>query len=81
MRTYSYRTARFFRVFDFSEYDAAYQVWKGYKKKRIDRGRAMMEIDDRYGVRPFFLLYPLYKIIKPFIRAKRTLVRKLGRGE
>ncbi len=79
--TYGCRTERFLRrLLDFREYDAAYQMWKDYRKKRIDRDRAMREIDGRYGIPLFFLFYPLYKIIKPFIKARRWLERTLGHG-
>jgi len=64
------------RVISWSQYDAAYQVWKGYKKKYIERHEALKIIGDKYGVRSFFLLYPFYKIIKPFWKFKTFLVRK-----
>ena len=64
------------RVISWDQYDAAYQVWKGYKKKYIDRHEALKIIGDKYGVRSFFLLYPFYKIIKPFWKFKTFLIPK-----
>ncbi len=64
------------RVIRWSQYDGAYQVWKKYREKYIERYEALEIIHDKYGVRSFFLLYPFYKIIKPFWRFKTFLVRK-----
>ncbi len=64
------------RVISWSQYNAAYHVWKQYRKKHIERYEALEIIGDRYGVRSFFLLYPFYKIIKPFWRLKTFLARK-----
>ncbi|MDR3568207.1 MAG: hypothetical protein P4L43_09295 [Syntrophobacteraceae bacterium] len=47
-------------------YDNAYHFWKEYKRKRLSRHEAVKIIDDRYGLRLFIALYPLYKIVKPF---------------
>lgn len=46
-----------FLALSWTNYDDAYKLWKRHKI-----------IDDQYGVRLFFLLYPLYKILKPFIK-------------
>jgi hypothetical protein len=54
-----------------NEYDTAYYVWKEYKKERIRRDQALMIIGNRCGVGLFFLLYPLYKLVKPFRKLKR----------
>ncbi len=51
---------------NWKNYDDAYQVWKKYKRKNIDRHQALTIINEKYGVRLFFLLYPLYKIVRPF---------------
>jgi len=47
-------------------YDDVYQVWKKYKRGSIERHQALNIINDKYGVRLFFLLYPLYKTVRPF---------------
>ncbi|MGC9195969.1 MAG: glycosyltransferase family 2 protein [Syntrophobacteraceae bacterium] len=59
------------KVLDWDAYDSAYHFWKEYKKKRMVRAEALKRIDERYGLHPFFTLYPLYKIAKPF----RNLIR------
>jgi glycosyltransferase involved in cell wall biosynthesis len=46
-----------FLALSWKNYDDAYKLWKRHKI-----------IDDQYGVRLFSLLYPLYKILKPFIK-------------
>src|SRR5208283_1084758 len=46
-----------FLALSWTNYDDAYKLWKRHKI-----------IYDQYGVRLFFLLYPLYKILKPFIK-------------
>ena len=51
---------------NWKNYDDAYQVWKKYKRENIDRHQALTIINEKYGVRLFFLLYPLYKIVRPF---------------
>jgi MoaA/NifB/PqqE/SkfB family radical SAM enzyme len=48
------------------KYDANYLIWKKYKNRKIDRHEAMERIGDLYGVRKFFLLYPVYKLLKHF---------------
>ena len=55
-------------------YDDAYKVWKEYRKGNIERHQALKIIGDKYGVRLFFLLYPLYKIVRPF---RKFLGRRL----
>ncbi len=69
------------RVIDWNRYDAAYQVWKEYRKKRIQRHEALKIIRDKYGVRSFFLLYPFRKTVKPFQKLKRFLSRARRSGE
>lgn len=66
------------QLFNWNEYDHAYHAWKEYKKNRIGRQEALEIIDARYGVRPFFRLYPLYKVIKPFRKLKKSLARRLS---
>jgi SAM-dependent methyltransferase len=56
------------------KYDSAYYAWKGYR--RAARHTALNIIDDQCGVAAFILLYPLYKILKPFFKAKRFLQNK-----
>ncbi len=65
------------RAISWDRYDAAYAVWKSYKKKHIDRHEALKIIRDKYRVPVFFLLYPLYKIVKPFRKLKRSLENKI----
>jgi len=67
------------RIISWNRYDAAYQVWKEFKRGNIGRDEALEIIGDEYGVRAFFLLYPLYKIAKPFQKLKRRLTRVLSR--
>jgi hypothetical protein len=72
-----FRAEIFFRkITSLKRYDAAYYAWKEYKKNHIDRHQALQIIDDRYGVRSFFLLYPLYKAIKPFRKLKTFLEKE-----
>ncbi len=66
------------RAISWDRYDDAYQVWKEYKKKHIDRHEALKIIGDRYGIHSFLLMYPLYKIVKPFRKLKRSLENKIG---
>ncbi|MGO8942054.1 MAG: rhamnan synthesis F family protein [Syntrophobacteraceae bacterium] len=66
------------RAISWDQYDAAYEVWKRYKKQNIDRHEALQIIGDKYGVRAFFLLYPLYKIVRPFLKLKRSLENKIS---
>ncbi len=49
---------------NWKNYDDAYQVWKKYKRGDIERHQALNIISDKYGVRLFFLLYPLYKTVR-----------------
>lgn len=51
---------------NWKHYDDVYQVWKKYKRGNIKRHQALQIIGNKYGVRQFFLLYPLYKIVRPF---------------
>ena len=62
-------------------YDDAYHVWKQYKKENIPGHRRSLKIiHDQYGVCRFFLLYPLYKTVKPIQKLTRTLLgRKRSR--
>ncbi|MGO9375879.1 MAG: rhamnan synthesis F family protein [Syntrophobacteraceae bacterium] len=66
------------RITSWSRYDAAYQVWKEYRKKRIERHEALKMIGDEYGVRLFFILYPLYKTVKPLWKLKSILAQTIG---
>jgi glycosyltransferase involved in cell wall biosynthesis len=63
------------RNIGWKSYDDAYQVWKQRKMENIEmRRQTLKQIGDQYGVCLFFLLYPLYKTVKPF----RKLIRKLA---
>ena len=72
------RTTRLIRFLALSiswmNYDDVYQVWKEYRRGKIERHQALQIIDDKYGVCLFFLLYPLHKIVRLF---QRPLVRIL----
>ncbi len=57
-------------------YDNAYEAWKQYRKKRITKHRALRIIGDYCDVRMFFLLYPLYKVVRLFRKVKRRLASK-----
>jgi hypothetical protein len=64
---FAFRLRRFRDLYiNWENYDNAYQVWKKYKKGNIERRQALKIIGCKYGVGLFFLLYPLYKIVKPF---------------
>ena len=67
------------RIINWKNYDAAYQEWKKYKKKRGDKRSALENIDSIYGIFPFFFFYPVYKTIKPIAKCKRALERMLLR--
>ena len=67
------------RIASWSRYDAIYRIWKEARKKRSGRHEALQIIGDNYGVLPFFLLYPLYKTIKPLLKCRRFLAKKLTR--
>ncbi len=58
------------------EYDAAYYVWKEYRKRHISRHEALEAVGKICGVRLFFFLYPLYKAAKPIWKCKRFLSRQ-----
>ena len=60
----------------YQKYDRAYRVWKGFRKTGARRDEALRLIDDLYGLGPFFMLYPVYKLIKPFIKLKNKLARR-----
>ena len=64
------------RSISWKNYDDAYQVWKDCRRGNIERHQALKIIGDKYGVRLFFTVYPLYKIVKPF---RKFLWRKLAR--
>jgi GT2 family glycosyltransferase/glycosyltransferase involved in cell wall biosynthesis len=72
---FAFRLRRFLALnISWDNYDDAYQVWKQYKRENIERHhQTLKKIGEQYGVCLFFLLYPLYKIVKPF----RKLTRKL----
>ena len=61
------------RTMSYQQYDSAYQVWKKYRNKGIDKDEALRLIRNLYGIGPFFLLYPLYKLIKPVVKLKNFL--------
>ena len=54
-------------------YDSAYSVWKQYRRNYIDKNEALSKIDSVCGVKLFLLMYPLYKIVKPFRRLTKSL--------
>ncbi len=56
------------RISSWKKYDDAYEIWKEYKRKDISRNAALHAIEGNCGVRSFFIFYPLYKIIKPFVK-------------
>lgn len=56
---------RFFSwIAGWKDYNYAYQIWKLHKKKYISKDDALRNIGDKYGVRLFFILYPLFKITR-----------------
>src|SRR5208337_5155397 len=59
-------------------YDNAYEVWKKYKRRDIERPQALQIIDSKYGIYLFFLLYPLYKTMKPFRKLLKSLKKRLS---
>ena len=70
--------ARFLRKpVSWMEYDAAYCVWKEYRKGHISWHEALEGIGKIYDVRVFFLLYPLYKAAKPIRKCGRFLSRQI----
>ncbi|MGD0883767.1 MAG: glycosyltransferase family 2 protein [Thermodesulfovibrionales bacterium] len=64
---------------EYIRYDNIYRIWKMYTTKQISKEHAIREVDARYGHVQFLLLYPLYKIYKPFLKFYRKLrnTRKL----
>ncbi|HAM52020.1 MAG TPA: glycosyl transferase family 2 [Nitrospiraceae bacterium] len=54
-------------------YDNIYRIWKMYTTKQISKEHAIEEIDARFGHTQFLLLYPFYKIYKPFLKGYRKL--------
>ncbi len=66
------------KVLDWDAYDSAYNFWKEYKKKRMVRDEALNKIDERYGLRLFFTLYPFYKIAKPFRNLLRSFKKRIA---
>ena len=72
------------RLIDWKSYDYAYHFWKEHKKNRIARQEALRTVDEVYGAPLFFVLYPLYKISKPFrklLRALRSLWTESSAGK
>jgi hypothetical protein len=59
-----------------NQYEAARQVWKQYRKKQIKRHEALEIIQDSCCVSSFFVLYPLYEAIKPFVKIWRKLLAR-----
>ncbi|MGC9196350.1 MAG: class I SAM-dependent methyltransferase [Syntrophobacteraceae bacterium] len=59
-----------------NQYEAARQVWKQYRKKQIQRHEALEIIQDTCCVRSFFVLYPLYEALKPFVKIWRKLLAR-----
>lgn len=62
---------------NWNSYNASYYIWKEYRKKHINRNEALRKIHSRLGIHTFFFLYPVYKIIKPFIKCLRFLYDKI----
>ena len=77
MTAFGFRLKRFLTLnISWKNYDDAYQIWKQYKRENIERHRETLKIiSDRYSVFLFFLLYPLYKTVKPFRKLTRKLLR------
>lgn len=71
--TFGVRLRRSLRL-SWNKYDVAYQIWKGYKKKRISRHAALNAIRDNYGITLFFLFYALYKTVKPFVKMSQKIL-------
>ncbi len=53
--------------------DAVYQFWKSRKKGLVDRKGALKRIGARFSVPEFFLVLPLYKLVKPFVKLHKKL--------
>lgn len=56
-------------------YEQCYKVWKEYRRGKIDRSLLREKLDRHYSWNLFFLLLPLYKIYKPFRRARKGMVK------
>ncbi len=56
-------------------YESAYRIWKKYRSKDIQRDEALRLIEKLCGIGPFFSFYPLYKLIKPIVKAKTLLAK------
>ena len=55
-------------------YDYMYQIWKSYRKKGLlTSEQALQKIAASYGTTRFFLMLPLYKIYKPFLKFGRFM--------
>jgi len=79
---FSRRRRRFLRrmINGWYGYDAAYYVWKQYKKKLIGKNEALRVIGFTHGLCSFFLLYPLYKAVKPLVKCKKHLGQMINRA-
>jgi glycosyltransferase involved in cell wall biosynthesis len=56
-------------------YESAYQIWKKYRHKDLQRHEALRLIEKLCGLGPFFFFYPLYKLIKPIVKIKNRLTK------
>ena len=59
-------------------FDFCYQVWKSYRKGKLDRERMLDTINKACGYRKYRLLLPLYKIVRPLRKLVRHVNRKVG---
>ncbi|MDR3568206.1 MAG: glycosyltransferase [Syntrophobacteraceae bacterium] len=68
----------------YRHYDRSYRIWKKHRQTGADREQTLRLIGELCGIGSFFLLYPLYKLIKPCIKLQKTLSRRSvkspGRG-
>jgi len=67
----SVRIGRFLRTY--IRWDWSYRLWRLHITNQIGRETAINEINRGYVYRKFVLWYPLYKIIKPFLKLFRVL--------
>ncbi len=61
------------RIINWKSYNDAYWIWNQYKKKNVSRDTAIKAIENKYSVSFFFLFYPIYKIVRPFVKIYRKI--------
>jgi hypothetical protein len=59
-------------------YDYNYQIWKLHKQGVVTRSEARGRIAAGYGWGRFWLLYPVYKIFKPFNKFSFGMENRIG---